>query len=206
MAPVSDIATKHNVQDMFYADDSQLYVTFDAKSANTHSLRTLESCVSDIKKWMLSNMLMLNDGKTEVIIFGSRHNMQLVPSIDVVVGDCTIKSVCSVRNLGAYFDSQMSMQEFVDNKCKSVQSQIRKIYCIRKYLTKESCISLVQGLVTSKLDYANGLLAGINKSLIHKLQILQNSAARVIMQARKFDHTTEIRRQLKYTGYQSRKE
>ena len=91
----------------------------------------------------------------EAVIFGSSSNIQLIP---VNIGDCNMTSIRSVRNLGAYFDSLMSMEEFVIKKCRSGQFQIPKINRIRKYLSKDSCICLIQGLVVLKLDYANCLL------------------------------------------------
>ena len=42
--------------------------------------------------------------------------------------------------------------------------------------------------VTSKLDYGNAVLFGINGRLLQKLQRVQNSAARVITQQRRRDH------------------
>ena len=46
---------------------------------------------------------------------------------------------------------------------------------------------VVHGLVTSKLDYGNAVLCGINGRLLQKLQRVQ-AAVRVIMQQRRRDH------------------
>ena len=55
---------------------------------------------------------------------------------------------------------------------------------------------LVHAFVTSVLDNGNALLYGINKKLINKLQILQNSTARVVTMKRKFDYISEARKKL----------
>ena len=68
MAPVSDFSNTQGVQHMFYSDDSQIYVIFDAQQIARQALNSLEHCILDIKHWMLVNMLMLNDSKTEVVI------------------------------------------------------------------------------------------------------------------------------------------
>ncbi len=47
-APLEDIKLRSH--EMFYADDSQLYVTFKADSKRG-SIKRLEVCVRDIKKW-----------------------------------------------------------------------------------------------------------------------------------------------------------
>ena len=89
VAPVADIANKHGVSHMLYADDTQLYVEFN-KSSMAASLQHLELCIDGIKSWMSQNILKLNEDKTEVIVFGSRKYLEGMPSISNRVGDCTI--------------------------------------------------------------------------------------------------------------------
>ena len=57
---------------------------------------------------------------------------------------------------------------------------------IRKYLTQESCEIAVHVFITSKLDYCNSLLYGCRKMQLKKLQYVQNAAARIVTQTRKF--------------------
>ncbi|KAI5613359.1 hypothetical protein C0J50_11719, partial [Silurus asotus] len=51
---------------------------------------------------------------------------------------------------------------------------------------------LVHAFMTSRIDYCNALLGGCPASLINKLQLVQNAAARVLTRARKYDHLTPI--------------
>ncbi|KAI5628507.1 hypothetical protein C0J50_2997, partial [Silurus asotus] len=46
--------------------------------------------------------------------------------------------------------------------------------------------------MTSRIDYCNALLGGCPASLINKLHLVQNAAARVLTRARKYDHITPI--------------
>ena len=50
----------------------------------------------------------------------------------------------------------------------------------------------MHALVSSKLDYGNAVLFGINERLINKLQMRQNSAAHLIMRQRRRDHITPV--------------
>ena len=54
------------------------------------------------------------------------------------------------------------------------------------------------------LDNGNALLNGISEQQIHKLQIVQNSAARVLTNTRKFDHITPVRRELHWLPIRER--
>ena len=58
---------------LMYADDIQLYVTCDGDQVPTG---TIEECVIEICNWMRTNMLALNDRKTDVIIFSSEFYCQ----------------------------------------------------------------------------------------------------------------------------------
>ena len=82
------------------------------------------------------------------------------------------------------------MEKHVSALVRSCFTQIRYIGRIRQYLSESACKTLVATLVTSRLDYANALLYGINKSAMSKLQMVQNSAARLVTRKRKFDHIT----------------
>ena len=44
---------------------------------------------------------------------------------------------------------------------------------IKKYLSRGSLITLVHAFITSRLDYCNGLLFGLPKAQIAKLQLVQ---------------------------------
>ena len=109
---------------MLCADEIRLYINFDMNSM-AESLKSLEHCIYRIKNWMLQNLLMLNDGKTEIIYFW----------ISLRVGNCKITSINSVHNLGAYFDLLLNMEEFILKKVQDCQWQIHKIAKIRKYLS-----------------------------------------------------------------------
>ena len=70
-SPLSDIERFHGLSYHFYADDTQLYLSFETSSPEDLSTckSCLGDCVKDIDLWMLNNKLKLNSGKTEIIVF-----------------------------------------------------------------------------------------------------------------------------------------
>ena len=92
----------------------------------------IEQCVSDVKRFMDRNFLKQNQDKTEIILFGSDFNVRKQPTATLRIGDHAILSQSEVRNLGAIFDSTLSMVKFVLNKCKNVMFYLRSIYRIQK--------------------------------------------------------------------------
>ena len=56
--PLEDIIFHHGLQQVMYADGIQLYVTCDGDQVPTG---TIEECVGEIRHWMGTSMLALND-------------------------------------------------------------------------------------------------------------------------------------------------
>ena len=84
----------------------------------------------------------------------------------------------------------------VNSLCKTASYHLRNIARTRHLLSKESTGILVHAFVFSKLDYCNALLYGLPQCVIKKLQLVQNSAARLINCSRKYDYTTLLLIQL----------
>ena len=84
----------------------------------------------------------------------------------------------------------MSMDKQVAELCRRLNYQIHNIARIRRYLDSETCHHIIRSLVTSRLDYGNSLLTGIKETHLHKLQRIQNKAARIIFGLRRREHIT----------------
>jgi hypothetical protein len=113
-----------------------------------------------------------------------------------MIGDVTVKVVDKARNLGIIFDKKLNMEAQVKNICKTGYFHIKNIAHMRNSLDVECTKTLVNAFVTSALDNGNSLLYNISKGQINKLQILQNSSARLIKRLRKYDHITETLKEL----------
>ena len=192
-APMADILRFHEMPFHFYADDTQLHISFSTNNDMelTNSITKIEECLSDIDKWMSINRLKLNKDKTELLYLFSKYNPQQSVS-PLCCGTDIIKPSPHARNVGAIFDTTMSMLPHVNNVCKSAFYHLRTISRIRKYLSTQTTEILIHAFVTSKLDHCNSLLYNVPKNVIKKLQSVQNAAARLITRSRKCDHITPI--------------
>lgn len=164
----------------------------------------IQDCIASVKSWMQKNMLKLNDSKTEFIIFGSPYFLKQLDSPSLNVGTSEIEPSSKVRNLGAIFDKHLSMEAFVLDKIKNSLFYLRNIRRIRYCLDKDSTKTLVHAFVISRLDYANSLLYGCNSDLLHKLQVVQNYAAKLILQASRMDRATPLLKELHWLPIERR--
>ena len=141
---------------------------------------TMNKCVDELRNWMVTDKLMINDEKTEFLLIGSRQQLAKInTACSITVGEYDIDPSLCVRNLGVWFDSHLSMSTHVTKLCNSAFYHLHNIRCIRKYLSPDSLLALIHTLVTSRLDVCNSLLYGLPKSQIVKLQRVQNAAARL---------------------------
>ena len=196
-SPLADFVKGKNLKLHLYADDTQIYLAFEpTENSKNKSMKDLEACISQIREWMATNFLKLNDDKTEFLIIGNNQKLRKIPTPMLHIGGSEIKPVDSARNIGAIFDSTMSMEKHVDSICKSAWYHLRRIGSIRKYLDMPSTKTLVHAFITSKLDNLNSLLYGLPDKLINRLQRIQNAAARLVTRTRKHDHITPVLKEL----------
>ena len=180
--PLGSILRSNDVKYHIYADDTQILVSFDPRieGACAEALNKLQSCVEQIKQWMLINKLQLNESKTEFFVAASYQFASRLPDIALTLGDVSITPTRTVRNLGVIFDPQLSMKDHISNIVKCVSFHLRNLSRIRRFMDQETCTLAVQSLIFSRIDYGNALLYGANERDVSRLQRLQNRAARLV--------------------------
>uniref|UniRef100_A0A674PCY9 Reverse transcriptase domain-containing protein n=1 Tax=Takifugu rubripes TaxID=31033 RepID=A0A674PCY9_TAKRU len=189
MLPLGNIIRQHGINFHCYADDTQLYLSM--KPEETEKLVKLQTCLKDIKSWMSSNFLLLNPGKTEVMVFGPeplRDRLDHMITLDGI----SLTSSLSVRNLGVTFDQNLSFNSHIKLVSRSAFFHLRNISKIRKLLMQPDAEKLVHAFVTSRLDYCNSLLSGCPNNSLRSLQLIQNAAARVLTGIDKRDHISPV--------------
>ena len=191
LAPLSTLIRAHDVAFHMYADDIQVYVNCHPTNISA-ALTMLENCITDICHWLANNYLKCNTQKTEVLLLGSSYNLSPLSNVTLNVHGTVIESVRRVKNLGTIFDAGLTMSPFVSAKCQSLAFQLRAIRSIRGYLNEHSTNVLVCSLFNSRLDYCNSLLYGLPQLELHRLQILQNRAARLVVQSGLYEHITPV--------------
>jgi len=186
-----------------YADDSQIY-KFSYFNQISNVVTSTEMCVAKVKKWMTVNKLKLNDDKTETILFKNPKVCQGTLDVKLNINDTIITSSKTVKDLGVLLDNDLSMQSQVSSLCRNMYFKLKQIGSVRPFLTTDVAATLVTSLVLSKLDYCNSTLSGINIDEIHKLQVVQNNAARMVMKKRKREHITPVLKELHWLPVKQR--
>ena len=100
----SALVRRYNMGFHFYADDTQLYLSFDSLDGDDQVswVAQIESCVWEIDRWMARNKLKQKRDKTELLVIRSKHRPCRVLD-SMMVGDCCICPSNTVRNIGVVF-------------------------------------------------------------------------------------------------------
>ena len=105
-----------------YADDTQVYISFcpNDRLDQLNAIELLESCITDIRAWMLHDNLKLNDEKTELLIIGTLQQLLKVVITHIHIGNTNIHPAVSVaRNLGLWLDADLSVTDHTSKMCSS---------------------------------------------------------------------------------------
>ena len=106
--------------------------------------------------------------------------------------EASVAGSATVLNLGVTFDRYMTFAPHVDSVVQRCTGMLSGLSHSRHNLPRSTLVSLVQGLVVSRIIYCLAVYGSCNSTQMKRLQKLLNFAARVISGRRKFDHVSDV--------------
>ena len=188
ISSLSDVFAEAGFRSFGYADDNIGYQIFTASAQSEVFQVSVPNCISNVKSWMSTHFLKLNETKTKIIIFGSPSFHDFLDSTSVFLHSGEeIDLVDSIKFLGVFLDKHLSLNDHVNKLSSHCYMLLRNIRSIRRYLSQSQCELLVNASVTSRLDFSNSILYGLpNQDCIGKLKRIQNQASKLILQKGRF--------------------
>ena len=163
-----------------------------SSSPSGTALSKLTACLKEIKAWINQNFLQLNSSKTEALLVGTPYQTRSSPITSIAFSGQDISLSSTVTNLCVRFDLQVTFESYFKHLSKTAFYHLRNIAKLRPTLTLPDAEKLVHAFVSSRLDYCNALLIGIPSRSLQRLQYIQNSADRILMRVRKYEHISPI--------------
>ncbi|HBK70179.1 MAG TPA: hypothetical protein DDZ39_00730 [Flavobacteriaceae bacterium] len=202
---VKDILEKYDIKYHLYADDIQFYIEFDPIDTED-VFQIAEFIIIEVKEWLRSKYLKLNESKTECIVLGNKKQVETVKlkrkSLRIKNDEITLKSC--LRNVGFYIDDVLNFNQQIQSIVKCCNFHLTKIKKIRNYLSKEVTETLIHAVVTSRVDFQNSLLMNVPMIKLYPLQMVLNKAARLVFRLKRRDHISRYLKKLHWLPIKAR--
>ena len=104
---------------------------------------------------------------------------------------------CQLLRISGY-TLYLTYDVHVTKTVSSCMEQLVQIGRIKHLLDKKTLLLLINSFVFSKLFYCSSEWGNTSKRNLHKLQLVQNFDARVVLGLKKFDHISQGRRSFKW--------
>lgn len=122
----------------------------------------------------------LNEDKTEVIVLGSRQLTSRITIRSVTFGNSVIPISSKVRDLGLMLDSNLTFHDHVSNVSSASFAALKTIARVRRSLTAEQCLLLVNALIMSRVLFCFTALNGITNQEMNRIQRLLKASLRTV--------------------------
>lgn len=190
ISPLARVIRPFGIRHHVYADDLN---TVSAFLPGGPGEEIIDEATTAIKNWYMVNGLLLNAGKSEVLLVGTKHRLASVGrALSVSVAGALVPCKDTVTLLGVALDAGLTSTSFVNSKISSINYHLRALRQIRPSLTFDLANSIGRALILSRLDYCNSLLIGATDQNLNKLQRLQNSVARTVTGAPRRAHVRPL--------------
>ena len=141
-------------------------------------------------------MLLNPDKSEEMLIAPPSVAKTFADGSGVAVAGSHIPFSVKLKSLGVTLDKTLSFDEHVKNIVKASNFHIKALRHVRPLLDKSIANSVACSIVTTRLDYCNSLLYRTSKANLEKLQMIQNTLARVVAGTKRREHITPVLKDL----------
>ena len=184
-----------------YVDDG----TYSFSSKDPRTLSTiLTNKYRAITNYMESNMLVINDEKTHLVVMGRKKIDSVRCEVTLQAGVHTILPSETQKLLGCHIHQSLKWREHIQTNEKSIIRQLTsRLNAIRKLSINapfQTRLMAANSVFISVLTYLVPLWSNSEAYLLKALQVVQNKAARCVTRQSWFTATRQI---LKQCGWMS---
>ena len=162
-----------------YADDTLVYC---AANSIDKLQEGIQECVTEIEEWYTKNRLIINVSKSNIMVVSTRQRETHtnVHDFNVFLGNDRLTQLDCLNYLGVKLDANLLWNVQIDELCRKLVFIIYRLSRLRHTLAPNILMYIYHSIVQPKFDYAFTIWGFTSQQNIHRVQRLQNRAARII--------------------------
>lgn len=129
---------------MLHKNDTQHYIPIKHKDRLTHI--RLEACLHELKLCLTNNFILLNDDKTQIILFVPN---ELSNENCIDLGTLSPYLTSNIKNVGFYLDSSLKLDKQNNIIISTCFYYLCQIAIVKSFLCKESFEKVIHAFIST---------------------------------------------------------
>ena len=174
---VNDVYKSIKADIRLFADDTNIFI----KERDPNLLKErAETEFNKLNKWFFDNKIVVNTEKTQYTVFARKNKP--IPEIlnSLKLNNMEVKKSKNIIYLGMRLDDQLKWNSHIQHLQTSLVKTIKSFQIIKNWLPKNEKIQLYYAYVHSKIKYGIQIYGCASKSLMNKIQVLQNKSIKIL--------------------------
>ncbi|KAF2905156.1 hypothetical protein ILUMI_01031 [Ignelater luminosus] len=139
----------------FYADDTQLYFSFEPENAQLAFVLINEG-LDKLLSISQDHCLKINSSKSYIMVFGSRKlRPAFALQINASIGWNNIQYVDAARNFGLYLDNSLCFKAHVSKVIQKTYASLKMLYAYMSMLDTNLKIMLCNSMILSQFNFCD---------------------------------------------------
>ena len=172
-----------------YAEDTVIYFSANCcKNIEYH----LNADLANLAEWFNNNYLTLNTSKSKFVLFGDDRRLQTCQGVKPVIDHENLECEDSIKYLGVVIHKNLTWNEHIESFIAEVNQRIGLLNRIKQLLLLDARVTLYNALIRPLFVFADTIWGDRdNITLMNDLQVLQNKAAKVILDLLNYDSSND---------------
>ena len=172
-------ACLQNATVTLFADDTALYCS----SQSAHELQTLlNEDLDRLAQWLYQHKLTLNISKSKFMLIGGSKKLKSLSKVTLNIKNKELDKVSSYKYLGVVINETLTWDNHVEYIRSKINKKLGLLKRIKSYLPLSARITFFNSFILPLFDYGDLVWSDRgNSTLMSELQVLQNNAARIIL-------------------------
>jgi len=136
--------------------------------------------LSKLSEWFRANKLSLNAVKSNFILFGHKQMSQNCADVNLFLDGNRLERVTSTKFLGVFLDEKLKWTQHLNHVAIKLARGLGIMGRVSRIFPLDILIMLYFFVIYPYLVYCCIVLGSANATALHKLEVLQNRAVRMI--------------------------